>query len=73
MDALEICCLTTNLGDVRTLATHPTTTTYSALTEEERLAVGIKPGMVRISFGLEEPSDIVADVKRALDATANLA
>jgi len=66
LDALEMCSLTANLGDVRTIVTHPASTTHSSLTEEERLAVGILPGLIRISAGLEHIDDIVADIETAL-------
>ncbi|MBL7987435.1 MAG: aminotransferase class I/II-fold pyridoxal phosphate-dependent enzyme [Chlorobi bacterium] len=68
LDALQLCSLTANLGDSRTIATHPASTTHSKLTEEERRAVGILPGLVRISVGLEHPDDIIADIERALIA-----
>jgi len=55
-----------NLGDTRTIITHPSTTTHSSLTEKERLAVGITPGLVRISVGLEDTEDIIADFEMAL-------
>jgi O-succinylhomoserine sulfhydrylase len=67
LDALEMCSLTANLGDSRTIATHPASTTHAKLTEEERQAVGITPGMVRISVGLENIIDIVADIEQALE------
>ncbi len=67
LDALQMCSLTANLGDTRTIATHPASTTHAKLTEEERLAVGITPGLVRISVGLENIIDIVADIEQALD------
>jgi O-succinylhomoserine sulfhydrylase len=70
LDALEMCSLTANLGDSRTIATHPASTTHSKLTEEERRAVGILPGLVRISVGLEAPEDIKADLDQALDRSA---
>lgn len=66
LDALELCSLTANLGDSRTIATHPASTTHAKLTEEERLSVGITPGLVRISVGLENIIDIIADVEQAL-------
>lgn len=66
LDALELLSHSPNLGDTRTIVTHPSSTTHSKLTEEERLAVGIVPGLVRISVGLEHPDDIVADVEQAL-------
>lgn len=67
LDALQLCSLTANLGDSRTIATHPASTTHSSLTEEERLAVGIAPGLVRVSVGLEHPDDVIADLVQALD------
>lgn len=70
LDALELCSLTANLGDSRTIATHPASTTHSKLSEEERRAVGILPGLVRISVGLEAPEDITADLDQALDRSA---
>ncbi|TGL20137.1 aminotransferase class I/II-fold pyridoxal phosphate-dependent enzyme [Leptospira yanagawae] len=66
LDALQWFSLTANLGDTRTTVTHPTTTTHSKLTEPERLAVGILPGLIRISVGLEHIDDIIAEVKQAL-------
>ncbi len=67
LDSLEMITLSANLGDSRTIATHPAYTTHSKLTEEERQAVGISPGMVRISVGLEHVDDIIADVLQALE------
>lgn len=66
MDAVEMCSLTANLGDTRTIVSHPSSTTHAKLTEEERLAVGITPGLVRVSVGLEHPDDVIADLARAL-------
>ena len=70
LDALQISSLTANLGDSRTIATHPASTTHSSLSEEERQAVGITPGLVRVSVGLENVADVVADIAQALDASA---
>src|SRR6218665_664020 len=67
LDALQMCSLTANLGDTRTIATHPASTTHAKLTEEERLATGITPGLVRISVGLENIVDIVNDIEQALE------
>jgi O-succinylhomoserine sulfhydrylase len=67
LDALELLSHTPNLGDVRSIVTHPTSTTHSKLTEAERLQVGIPPGLVRISVGLEHRDDIIADIEQALD------
>lgn len=66
LDALKMISLTANLGDTRTIATHPASTTHSKLTEEERLEVGILPGLIRISVGLENIEDIIKDVEGAL-------
>lgn len=67
LDALQMCSLSPNLGDTRTIATHPASTTHAKLTEAERLEVGILPGLVRISVGLEHSNDIIADIAQALD------
>ena len=67
LDSLEMISLSSNLGDVRTIATHPASTTHSKLSDAERTEVGITPGLIRISVGLEHVEDIVADIDRALD------
>ncbi|PWG78686.1 trans-sulfuration enzyme family protein [Pararcticibacter amylolyticus] len=67
LDALKMILITSNLGDSRSIATHPSSTTHSKLTEEERVNLGIYPGSVRISVGLEDCEDILQDVKQALD------
>jgi len=67
LDALELLSHTPNLGDVRSIVTHPTSTTHSKLSEAERVQVGIVPGLIRISVGLEHRDDIVADIAQALD------
>ncbi len=67
LDALQMCSLTANLGDTRTIATHPASTTHAKLTEQERKDVGITPGLVRISVGLENSIDIVNDISQALE------
>jgi O-succinylhomoserine sulfhydrylase len=64
IDALEIISHSPNLGDARTIITHPASTTHSKLTEEERQRVGITPGLVRLSIGLEAVEDIIADLER---------
>lgn len=66
LDKLEMISLSANLGDTRTIATHPASTTHSKLTEQERLAAGITPGLVRISVGLENIEDIIADIAQAI-------
>ncbi len=67
LNALQMISMTNNLGDSRTIASHPASTTHSKLTEEERHDVGITPGLIRISAGLEHIDDIVADIKQALE------
>jgi len=66
IDGLRLCSHSPNLGDVRTIVTHPASTTHSKLTEEERRRVGITPGLLRISVGLEHPDDVVEDLRAAL-------
>ena len=67
LNALKMISMTNNLGDSRTIASHPASTTHSKLTEQERQAVGITPGLIRISAGLENVDDILADIFQALD------
>jgi len=66
LDALRMCDIVANLGDARTTVTHPASTTHSSLSEEDRLAVGITPGLIRVSVGLEHIDDIIADIDQAL-------
>ena len=66
LDSLQMLSITANLGDARTIATHPASTTHSKLTDKERAAVGITPGLVRISVGLEHPEDVQADIVQAI-------
>ncbi|MDQ0110077.1 O-succinylhomoserine sulfhydrylase [Chitinophaga terrae (ex Kim and Jung 2007)] len=70
LDSLELLSLTANLGDSRSIASHPASTTHAKLTEEERLKVGITPGLIRISVGLENVNDILEDILQALDHSA---
>jgi len=67
LDGLQMLSMTANLGDTRSIASHPSSTTHSKLSEEERLNVGITPGLVRISVGLEHVDDIIYDIMQALD------
>ncbi|HEX6193861.1 MAG TPA: aminotransferase class I/II-fold pyridoxal phosphate-dependent enzyme [Chitinophagaceae bacterium] len=67
LNALQMLSMTNNLGDSRSIASHPASTTHSKLTEAERLEVGITPGLIRISVGLEHTDDILADILQALD------
>ena len=70
LDALELLSHTPNLGDARSIVTHPTSTTHSKLSEAERLQVGIVPGLIRVSVGLEHRDDIIADIEQALERSA---
>ena len=67
INAIEMCSLSSNLGDSRTIITHPASTTHSKLSEEDRLAVGITAGMIRLSVGLEHQEDIWEDLENALN------
>lgn len=67
LNAIKMISHTANLGDTRTIATHPASTTHSKLTDAERAAVGISPGLIRISVGLEDIDDIIADVLQAIE------
>ena len=66
LNSLQWLSMTNNLGDSRTIASHPASTTHSKLTEEERKAVGITPGLIRLSVGLEHPDDILEEIINAL-------
>jgi O-succinylhomoserine sulfhydrylase len=66
LNSLKMLSLTANLGDTRSIASHPASTTHAKLTEEERLAVNITPGLIRISAGLEHVDDILGDILQAL-------
>lgn len=66
LDRLKMLSLTANLGDTRSIASHPASTTHAKLTEAERQAVNITPGLIRISVGLENKEDILADILQAL-------
>jgi len=67
LNSLKMISHSANLGDTRSIATHPASTTHSKLSEEERLSVGITSGLVRISVGLESIQDIIKDVEQALN------
>ncbi|WP_435800733.1 trans-sulfuration enzyme family protein [Polaribacter sp.] len=68
LDNIKMCSLSANLGDTRTIVTHPSSTTHGRLSEEDRLEVGITNGLVRISVGLENIEDIIEDIQQALTA-----
>ena len=67
LDAIKLCSLSANLGDTRTIVTHPASTTHHSLGEEARLEVNITDGLVRVSVGLEHVDDIIADLEQALE------
>ncbi len=67
LNSLQMLSLTANLGDTRSIASHPASTTHGKLTEEERLEVNITPGLIRISVGLEYVDDILSDILQALE------
>ena len=68
LNALEIISISNNLGDAKSIATHPATTTHKNLSDADRAEIGITPGLVRISFGIEDSADLLADITAALAA-----
>jgi O-succinylhomoserine sulfhydrylase len=68
LNALRLVSISNNLGDAKSLVTHPATTTHQRLSEEARAELGIGPGLIRLSVGLEDPEDLIADLGGALDA-----
>jgi O-succinylhomoserine sulfhydrylase len=67
LNNVKMMSLTANLGDTRTIATHPASTTHSKLSDEDKMAVGITDGLIRISVGLEHINDIIDDIDQALE------
>lgn len=68
LNSIKMCSLSANLGDTRTIVTHPASTTHAKLTEEARQEVGITSGLIRVSVGLENIEDIIDDIGQALNA-----
>lgn len=68
LDNIKLCSLSANLGDTRTIITHPASTTHNKLSSEDRLETGITDGLVRISVGLEHIDDIINDLKQAIES-----
>jgi O-succinylhomoserine sulfhydrylase len=66
LNALKIIIISNNLGDAKSLATHPVTTTHKNMTAEARASAGITDGFVRLSVGLEDPDDLILDLLEAL-------
>ena len=67
INAMEIIKISNNLGDAKSIATHPATTTHQRLPDAQKAALGITPGLIRLSVGLEDAGDLIADLKRGLD------
>ncbi len=68
LNALEIITISNNLGDAKSIITHPATTTHQRLPDEQKADLGITPGLLRLSVGLEDPADLIADLERGLNA-----
>lgn len=68
LNALRIVKISNNLGDAKSIATHPATTTHQRLPDDQKARLGITPGLVRLSLGLEDPDDLIADLLGALEA-----
>ncbi len=68
LNALNVVQISNNLGDAKSIATHPTTTTHQRLSDEQRAALGITDGLIRLSCGLEDVSDLIEDIRNALQA-----
>jgi O-succinylhomoserine sulfhydrylase len=67
MNAFDIITISNNLGDTKSLATHPATTTHMRIGPEERAKLGITDGIIRLSVGLEDPADLIEDLSQALE------
>ncbi|MGL4412938.1 O-succinylhomoserine sulfhydrylase [Roseinatronobacter monicus] len=67
LNALQVAIISNNLGDARTIVTHPATTTHQRLPEDQKVLLGITPGLIRVSVGLEDVADLIADIRAALD------
>ena len=68
LNALQIIKMSNNLGDAKSIATHPATTTHQRLPADQKVTLGITPGLIRLSVGLEDAEDLIADLRAALDA-----
>ena len=67
LDGLKIWKISNNLGDAKSIATHPATTTHQRLPADQKAALGITPGLIRLSVGLEDAGDLLADLRAGLD------
>ena len=70
LNALETIIISNNLGDAKSIITHPATTTHQRLSDAQKATLGITPGLVRLSVGLEDPDDLIADLLSGLAAAA---
>jgi len=70
LNALQLCTISNNLGDAKTIVTHPATTTHQRLPDDQKQSLGITPGLVRVSVGIEDPQDLISDIRQALDAAS---
>jgi len=68
LNSVRLCALAENLGSAETLITHPASMTHAAVPLAQRLATGITDGLIRLSVGLENPDDVIDDLRRALAA-----
>ncbi|MCY1172094.1 O-succinylhomoserine sulfhydrylase [compost metagenome] len=68
LDALQLVDISNNIGDSRSLMTHPSSTTHSGVAEEKRLEMGVTEGLLRLNVGLEDADDVIEDLDRALTA-----
>ena len=68
LNALEVAVISNNLGDAKSIATHPATTTHQRLPDDQKAELGITPGLIRFSVGLEDAEDLIADLTRALES-----
>ena len=69
LNNMKMISFSANLGDTRSIATHPASTTHSKLSVEDRAIVGITDGLIRVSVGLENIEDIIADIEQAIEAS----
>ena len=72
VNALKIGRISNNLGDAKTIVTHPATTTHQRLPDDRKEALGITPGLVRVSMGIEDSGDLVGDMLQALDRAVGM-
>ena len=72
VESLSLFSHLANIGDVRSLVIHPASTTHSQLTPEQQLTSGVTPGLVRLSVGIENVDDLIADLETALAAAAKV-